>query len=113
MPDVPVCCVSDAWRRCLQRQLSGHLGEVYTCRMFPSGVVVLSGGADMQLRIWSAETGRCAATLRGHTGAVLDTAIVERGRNIISAGRSVFGGRRYGRSAAHATRPVSPSLGIP
>ncbi|XP_043205975.1 proteasomal ATPase-associated factor 1-like [Amphibalanus amphitrite] len=68
-------------------ELSGHLGEVYTCRFFPSGVVILSGGADMQLKIWSAETGQCAATLRGHTGAVLATAIVDRGRNIISAGR--------------------------
>ena len=28
---------------------------------------MLSGGADMQLKIWSAETGQCAATLLGHT----------------------------------------------
>ncbi len=44
----------------------GHAGDVYTCRFFPSGVVVLSGSADTQLKIWSAETGKCAATLAGH-----------------------------------------------
>lgn len=46
----------------------GHCADVYTCRFFPSGIVVLSGGADMQLKIWSAETGKCAATLIGHRG---------------------------------------------
>jgi WD40 repeat protein len=50
-----------------QRDLKGHFGDVYSCRFFPSGLVVLSGGVDMQLKIWSAETGQCAATCRGHT----------------------------------------------
>jgi len=50
----------------MQRRLEGHYGDVYTCRFFPSGVVILSGGADTQLKIWSAETGQCAATLTGH-----------------------------------------------
>lgn len=27
---------------------------------------MLSGGADCQLKIWSAESGQCAATLVGH-----------------------------------------------
>ena len=49
-----------------QRDLEGHYGDVYSCRFFPSGVVVLSGGSDMQLKIWSAESGKCAATLTGH-----------------------------------------------
>ena len=47
---------------------------------------MLSGGADFRLKIWSAETGQCAATLIGHRGAINDIAIVERGRNVISAG---------------------------
>jgi len=51
----------------VQRCLEGHYGDVYTCRFFPSGIVILSGGADTQLKIWSAETGKCAATLTGHT----------------------------------------------
>jgi WD40 repeat protein len=53
-----------------QRRLDGHCGDVNTCRFFPSGVVVLSGGADCQLKIWSAETGKCAATLIGHQAGI-------------------------------------------
>lgn len=41
----------------------------------------------MQLKIWSAETGMCAATMIGHRGAINDTAIVDRGRNVVSCGR--------------------------
>ncbi|XP_060606788.1 proteasomal ATPase-associated factor 1-like [Ruditapes philippinarum] len=71
----------------VRRDLEGHYGDVYTCRFFPSGVVILTGGADMQLKIWSAETGKCAATLKGHLAGILDTAIIDRGRNILSCGR--------------------------
>lgn len=71
----------------VRRSLEGHLFDVYTCRLFPSGIVVLSGGGDMQLRIWDAATGACPVVLKGHTGAVLDTAVVERGKNIISVSK--------------------------
>ena len=43
----------------LQRRLSGHVGDVNCCKFFPSGLVVLSGGMDTQLKIWSAEDGSC------------------------------------------------------
>ena len=50
---------------------------MYTCRFFPSGIVVLTGGADMQLKVWSAETGQCAATMIGHrAGKILHTCII-------------------------------------
>ncbi|GAB1602459.1 proteasomal ATPase-associated factor 1-like [Argonauta hians] len=68
----------------VRRNLAGHLADVYTCRLFPSGIVVLSGGADMQLKVWAADTGKCAATFVGHKAGVVDTAIVERGRNVVS-----------------------------
>ena len=51
-----------------QRNLKGHVSDINFCRFFPSGVVILSGGADMMLKVWSAETGQCAATFTGHTG---------------------------------------------
>merc|ERR1712142_275951 len=50
----------------VRRRLEGHVDSVYSSRFFPSGTVVLSGGADFRLKIWSAETGECAATLIGH-----------------------------------------------
>ena len=38
----------------------------------------------VQLKIWSDETGQCPVTLRGHTAAVTDMCIADKGRNIIS-----------------------------
>lgn len=52
----------------LQHDLQGHISDVNTCRFFPSGKVVLTGGADLRLKIWSAEDGSCPVTLKGHTG---------------------------------------------
>jgi proteasomal ATPase-associated factor 1 len=75
------------WWHILQRTLDGHVGDVYKCRFFPSGIVVLSGSADMQLKIWSAETGQCPVTLCGHTAAVMDMCIIDKGRNIISVSK--------------------------
>ena len=53
---------------CVQHNLEGHISDVNTCRFFPSGKVVLSGGADLRLKIWSAEDGSCPVTLKGHKG---------------------------------------------
>ena len=53
---------------CLQHSLQGHVSDVNTCSFFPSGAVVLSGSADLRLKIWSAEDGTCPATLTGHGG---------------------------------------------
>ncbi|KAE8586360.1 hypothetical protein XENTR_v10021641 [Xenopus tropicalis] len=54
---------------------------------FPSGKVVLSGGMDAQVKIWSVDDGSCPVTLRGHKGGILDLAIVDRGRNVVTCSR--------------------------
>jgi proteasomal ATPase-associated factor 1 len=46
--------------------------DINTSRFFPSGKVVLSGGADFALRIWDLNTGNCAAMLKGHTKGNFD-----------------------------------------
>ena len=56
-------------------------------KLFPSGVVVLSSGADMRMKIWSAENGSCPVTLAGHSSAVTDTAIIGRGMNVASVSK--------------------------
>ncbi|XP_059152366.1 proteasomal ATPase-associated factor 1-like [Physella acuta] len=71
----------------IRRDLQGHVGDVYTCKFFPSGIVLLSAGADTMVKVWSAENGSCAATITGHKAAILDTQIVERGRNVITTSR--------------------------
>lgn len=51
-----------------QRLLEGHVYDVNCCRFFPSGLVVLSGGMDAQLKVWSAEDASCVVTFKGHKG---------------------------------------------
>ena len=86
-----------------QRKFVGHASEVYCSRFFPSGVVVLTGGADMQLRVWCALTGNCAAILRaglggayaestatepgGHRAGVIDVDFIDRGRSVVALDR--------------------------
>lgn len=67
--------------------LKGHGGPVYKCRFFPSGIVVLSAGADGSCRIWSAETGINPVLLKGHTMSISDISIIDRGNNIVSVSR--------------------------
>uniref|UniRef100_A0A1I7XT02 WD_REPEATS_REGION domain-containing protein n=1 Tax=Heterorhabditis bacteriophora TaxID=37862 RepID=A0A1I7XT02_HETBA len=49
------------------RKLEGHIMDIYKCRFFPSGMVVLSAGMDLTVRVWSVETGQCVRTFKGHT----------------------------------------------
>ena len=52
----------------LRKVSEGHVFDVNCCRFFPSGLVVLSGGMDAQLKIWSAEDASCVVTFKGHKG---------------------------------------------
>ncbi|RKP13133.1 WD40-repeat-containing domain protein [Piptocephalis cylindrospora] len=61
--------------------------DISLCRFFPSGQVLLTGGTDMRLRVWSALDGSCPVTLIGHTGGITDTALVDRGRTVYSSSR--------------------------
>ena len=70
-----------------QRKLDGHSGDIYSVKLFPSGVVALTSGADMRLKIWSAETGSCPVTLTGHSAAVTQASIIDRGMNIVSVSK--------------------------
>lgn len=47
--------------------LKGHLSDVTAVQFFPSNLVLLTGGADFQLKIWSVIDGSNPVTLRGHT----------------------------------------------
>ena len=38
--------------------------------MFPDGRRVVSGSDDKTLKVWDVETGKCVATLRGHSARV-------------------------------------------
>lgn len=85
--------------------LKGHLSDVTTVQFFPSNLVVLTGGADFQIKIWSILDGSNPVTLQGHTSgkekecvqfmrlaglsyissciAITSTAIISQGRNVL------------------------------
>lgn len=63
--------------------LVGHVMDVTTVRFFPSAKVLLTGALDFTVRIWSVESGRCAAVLKGHTSGIEDIAILGKGRNVL------------------------------
>lgn len=51
----------------IKTTLKGHLSDVTAVQFFPSNLVLLTGGADFQLKIWSVIDGSNPVTLRGHT----------------------------------------------
>lgn len=70
----------------IRRNLTGHINDVYVAKFFPSKIVVMSGGFDMRIKIWSVENGKSSVML-GHKSGITDICIVEKGRNIVSVCR--------------------------
>lgn len=70
----------------LQR-LGGHTGGCHACAFFPSGALILSGGADMKMRIWTVAEGALAAEFCGHAGGLTSVTPVGRGQSVLSASR--------------------------
>ncbi|KAJ2862915.1 hypothetical protein GGH94_003962 [Coemansia aciculifera] len=66
--------------------LTGHGGEVTSCRFSPSGKHLASGSADTQVFLWNTY-GDCAnyGVLRGHKGSVLELQWMPSGERLITA----------------------------
>lgn len=70
-----------------------HVTYVSSLQFFPSSRVLLTAGADFMLHIMPADRTEAAApvspvrTLKGHTRVITDTAIVSKGRNILSSAK--------------------------
>jgi len=70
-----------------------HAAYVSSLRFFPSSRVLLTAGADFTLQVLPAERVEAVVpvspvrTLKGHTRAVTDTAIVSKGRNVLSSAK--------------------------
>ena len=82
------------WGPCEQPQspftaavdLPGHGSDITSATFFPSGEVVLSTSLDMRARVFSAIDGTCPRVLEGHTRAVLCSAMLGRGREVLTGG---------------------------
>ncbi len=46
---------------------------------------MVSGSADKTLKVWDLETGKCRATLEGHTNDVVSVAVTPDGKTVVSA----------------------------
>lgn len=64
--------------------LAGHASDITSVRFFPSGEVVLTTSLDMRAKIYSAIDGSNPRTLAGHTRAVYCSAILGRGREVLT-----------------------------
>lgn len=71
---------------CKYRLLCGHTGPVTAVQFHPRGV--LSASADSTVCLWDPRARREAATLRGHSSAVL--CIDSRGENVVVSGGKDF-----------------------
>lgn len=78
------CQVGDI--RCPQRvkQFYGHAGPVWCMWFDANRDVLVSGGYDATLKIWSLSNERCEATLRGHEGWVRSLQVLQAGRIAVS-----------------------------
>jgi len=56
----------------------GHKSDITLLKFFPSGQVLLSGSLDMSLKVWGMD-GSNPVTLLGHTRAITDVEMIERG----------------------------------
>lgn len=74
--------------RCPQRvkQFHGHAGPVWCLWVDPDRDLLLSGGYDATVKLWSLSSERCAATLRGHDGWVRSLQVMEAGSRMVSGG---------------------------
>ncbi|KAG8946647.1 hypothetical protein FRC04_011541 [Tulasnella sp. 424] len=64
-----------------------HVSSITSLRFFPSSEVILAGSLDMSVSIISAVDLSVPRKFKGHSRAVTDTAIVERGRNVVSCAK--------------------------
>ncbi|KAK9467187.1 WD40-repeat-containing domain protein [Lipomyces arxii] len=67
-------------------QLSGHQGEVYSCRFDGSGQIIASGSQDKSILLWNVYSeNENFGIIRGHKGAVLDLSFSRDSKQIYSA----------------------------
>jgi WD40 repeat protein len=66
------------------RELTGHVGSVYSVVFSPDGGIIASGSADHTARLWDTATGTVLRILGGHTRPVQSVAFSADGRKVTS-----------------------------
>ncbi|AMV21046.1 protein kinase domain-containing protein [Planctomyces sp. SH-PL14] len=85
--DVPPFSLSDTeGRKTVKfRELDGHTAPVQSVAFSKDGALLVSGGRDNSVKVWSIEQGRSLKTLRGHNSAVRAAVFSPDGRTVASA----------------------------
>ena len=58
--------------------------QVQCVAISPDGRRVVSGSSDKTLKVWDVETGKCVATLEGHSAWVIGVAVFPDGQRVVS-----------------------------
>lgn len=70
----------------LIKNISGHLGAVYSVVFNPQGQTFATGASDDQVKIWNLETGKLLHTLSGHSDSVRALTFSPDGKTLVSGG---------------------------
>lgn len=62
----------------------GHTGPIHSVAYSPDGQRIISGSADMTIKVWDAQTGQETITLKGHTRGVSSVAFSPDAKRIVS-----------------------------
>lgn len=73
----------DPMKGAVPRHFRGHVGPVYT--LAATANLLVSGGADRTVRVWSVRTGRCLFVLEGHVEPVRSLALDKSGTKLLSS----------------------------
>ncbi|XP_069950406.1 transcription initiation factor TFIID subunit 5 [Cherax quadricarinatus] len=73
------------------RTLLGHSGPVYACCFSPDRNLLLTGGEDGTIRLWSMQTWTCLVVYKGHIFAVWDVCFSPHGYYFASGGHDRTG----------------------
>jgi WD40 repeat protein len=71
--------------RQMERQFSGHGGEVTAVAVTGNGQQLASGGTDHTIRFWNQNTGKEAQSIGGHTGTVTALGFSPEGQQLLSS----------------------------
>ena len=67
--------------------MTGHEGNVFALAFHPDGRLLVSGGADMTVRLWDVQRREVLKVLSDHEGSVGSLAFSGDGRHLASVGR--------------------------
>ena len=86
-----ICCAAvllsgcDSGTNPAVQTITGHIGNVTSIAFSPDGKTIVSGSADMTIKLWDSQTGEELKTILGHKKGVWGIAFSPDGKTLASA----------------------------